>query len=449
VLGGILRIADEIISQIDLSVLINDRINLKTKFVSKKSRFLVTIKNIFKFILLLLKTIFKIIFFTNSFRQKKSLSVCYDLTRNHLPPNISANELNDFFFQQTRRVIDPKSTNVVILTGKYKFDKVSPPTLFFQKSFLDLIITQNCKVSINLIALTKAFYVAAYFSFISLYKKKFRLIIIDIFELVFFQNSLAKTEIREIIFTDNSFYNFPAICYLRPQYRSFKTVLIHYSENSFTWTCESENDKPLWLNSVRADIHKVWTNEYSAMLKKFLPKKEINVCGSLIFRPIPIIRVRDSVRHKISIFDITPSKLDDSFGPWNLESSLLFLDGIEKFVDILNSTCNKRIQVTLKAKRRYLDIHLSPYLNFKNDLISRGKFTESNWNENIYKVILESDFVICSLGTSPALIAKEFKIPVVYYFGGKLNLEPRLVDYGIKIITTPFDLINEYKSKCF
>jgi len=441
-----MRITKEFLSQIELTLLINDRIKLKSTYNSKKSKFLVTIKELAKFILILLKLMFKIFILNKSSNSIKSFSICYDLTRQHLPPNVSTNELNEFFFQKNRRVVNPNSINVVILTNKYKFDEVLPPTLFSYNSFLDLLIAQNRKISINLIAFIKALYVATYFSLISIYNKKFRIIIMDIFELVFFQNSLAKKEITEIILTNNSFYNFPAICYLLPQYRSYQTVLLHYSENCFTWTRKAEDDIPLWLNSVRTDVHGVWTNEYYVMLKKFLPQKKIKVCGSLIFRPIPSIEVMRRKSYKISIFDITPSKLDDPFGPWNLESSELFLDGIAKFIDMHNLSSNKRIEVTLKAKRRYLDIHLIPYLNLKNDLISRGILTESNWNGNIYEIILESDLVICSLGTSPAIIAREFKIPVVYYYGGTMNLAPRLVDYGIKIITTPLDLMVEYKS---
>jgi hypothetical protein len=148
---------------------------------------------------------------------------------------------------------------------------------------------------------------------------------------------------------------------------------------------------------------------------------------------------------KIAVFDVTPSLTEDQFGPYNLSSGLSFLRCINSFYTTNRKIYGDNLELVFKAKRRDIPEHFSEYINSRKELFSLRGVRGAKWSDNMYEIIASSNFVICMVGTSPALVAKELKIPVVYlHVGDVLTFEPP-VDNGIIVLNSLEELIRNFQ----
>ena len=63
----------------------------------------------------------------------------------------------------------------------------------------------------------------------------------------------------------------------------------------------------------------------------------------------------------------------------------------------------------------------------------------------MYEIIASSNFVICMVGTSPALVAKELNIPVVYLHVGDVSIFEPPVDNEIEVLNSLEELLLYYQ----
>ena len=141
----------------------------------------------------------------------------------------------------------------------------------------------------------------------------------------------------------------------------------------------------------------------------------------------------------ISTFDDAPTLENEWIHHSDLDSGLRFLEAIPKLFKILKqNSIDPYIQI--KQKRRRINSHFDSYLETLNNLYEADYAVELHWSFDLAKCVLESDFVICAIATSPALLARYFGVPVAYYFGGIHTLGKPPIDYGIPIFFSPLEL---------
>jgi len=434
------------------STLINDRTHLHNLILKKKRNyFFIDTKLVaiviytIKFFILVFSAVMEIFRHSKSKSSLVKTSLVCDLTRQHLPPHIASQELYDFFFQSDRRMISKNSSMVTILSKTPSARNDSYKSLNFKKSFVEYVISNEKNLLGKLRLVFFALLQTIYFIISSIRTKNLKYILNEIFEITLFLSSAANQSLNEIILTNNSFFNYPAISFIPRDKRKFITVMLHYSENAFDWTKKPDQQDLKWIAFAKADLHKVWTPEYAKYLTDLNIQGEVESCGSIIFRPkIKYISERNNVI-RIAVFDVTPSLTEDQYGPYNLASGLSFLKCIKLFYTTARKIYGDNLELVFKAKRRDIPEHFNEYLNLRKELFSLEGIHGAKWSDNIYKIIASSNFVICMVGTSPALVAKELKVPVVYlHVGNVVTFEPP-VDSGILVLNSLEELMRNFQ----
>ena len=434
------------------STLINDRVQLHNLKLKKKrnNSFIDTKKvseviYIIRFFLLVVSSVLEI--FRNS-KPKSALektSLVYDLTRQHLPPNIKSQELYEFFFQPDRRIIDKNSKIVTLIKKTSSAKNDNYKSIYFKKSFISYIISNEKTLFRRLRLVFFALVQTVYFIAAYIKTNHLKYILSDIFEIALFLSSTASKNLNEIILTNNSFFNYPAISFIPKERRKFITVMLHYSENDFDWTKKPSQQELSWISYAKADLHKVWTPAFAKYLADLNIHGEVEFCGSIIFRPKIEYNFEQDYVNRIAVFDVTPSLTEDPCGPYNLSSGISFLKCIKSFYDTIKKHYGEELEIVFKAKRRDIPEHFKAYLNLRDELFNLKGFRGVKWHDNMYQIIASSNFVICMVGTSPALVAKELNIPVVYLHVGDVSIFEPPVDYGIEVLNSLEELLLHYQ----
>jgi polysaccharide biosynthesis PFTS motif protein len=431
------------------SGLISDRVELhKIKLLKVKSNN----QNIFfdkffivRYVVLIFNSILEIFRYSKVEASREKNSLVYDLTRQHLPPNINSQELHEFFFQPDRRIINKNSKTVTIIQKSTSAKKFNYKSMYFKKNLANYIISneKNSFRKVKLVFLASVH--SIHFSVSSIKTKNLKYIINEIFEIALFLFSEARESLNELILTNNSFFNYPAISYIPKSQRNFSVVMLHYSENAFDWTKIPSQQELSWVSFAKADFHKVWTPEYAKYLINLNIYGKVESCGSIIFRPK--IRAKSNLKDviRIAVFDVTPSIIDDEFGPYSRDSGIAFLECIYSFYQAAKENYSHNIELVFKPKRRDIPEHFSSYLNLREKLFNLKGVRGAKWSENIYEIIASSNFVICMVGTSPAIVAKELKIPVVYLHVGTATIFQPPVENGIKVISSLEELMRNFQ----
>jgi polysaccharide biosynthesis PFTS motif protein len=224
-----------------------------------------------------------------------------------------------------------------------------------------------------------------------------------------------------VVTTQSQFLRLPYAFYTGSTGRIVRSML-WYSTNSIAIQNIGTQAKfdPDHFRLENIDNHFVWTTEHKKSLIRHNPNAEVLVVGSILFIPSQsTIRNNGSTNTDIVIFDVTP------FNGHKVEvfySSEILIDFIQDITDVLslyNKTKSSRI--LLKPKREYrrkLRGGFSLSIQYM-DLLS--KLQKSNIIEvlradvNLYDLVGQSKLVIGIPFTSPVILAKELKVPSVYY----------------------------------
>jgi polysaccharide biosynthesis PFTS motif protein len=190
--------------------------------------------------------------------------------------------------------------------------------------------------------------------------------------------------------------------------------MIWYSTNSVPILKQSENQTrylPKEL-STDCDHHFVW-DQYQAEEFAHQGIFKTEVKGSMIFVPRSRQEVRLQSEHKsVVIFDVTPFR--PSIGYYSGETCEANLRMIIQACEEASSLLDDPISIWLKPKRKYSNRSDADYITLVKELSKSCRVRLLNPKANLYDVMNLSSAVISVPFTSPAILAREAKLPSVF-----------------------------------
>lgn len=138
--------------------------------------------------------------------------------------------------------------------------------------------------------------------------------------------------------------------------------------------------------------------------------------GSLVFYLMePPILTRSPNIFTLTIFDVTPFHLtgEDEFYSFSICSN--FLLDTSKVVKELGKELNIEIRIQIKSKRERSKKHDERYFNLLQSLANDSSIVLIPEKVNLYNLIFNSDLIVSIPFTSPALIARELRVPSCYF----------------------------------
>jgi hypothetical protein len=142
---------------------------------------------------------------------------------------------------------------------------------------------------------------------------------------------------------------------------------------------------------------------------------------------------------------LTPNEFSFE-GPENSENAIQILRMVLGAVERLRLV-DPNSTLDLKPKRPYRDWHDSEYVGLVRREVEEEKIRLFPWDTNPFEVISSSSAILVTLGSSPALIARQMKIPVAYV-GLKSWKELRLIAYGIPYLCSEDEILSFLLSHC-
>lgn len=388
--------------------------------------------------------------FQNLFIRKKvylssneKFSCIFDLTRQHLPPAINSNSLEDFFFDKNRSVLTSKSDCVIVISPLFRGIHREKNIIFCNNFTQIMFIHETFRSTLTILA--KLIF--------TLYDKRIWLrnhkltfsYLFDIVEIILFLHCGVSKNFEEGIITNTSWAKSPSIFYIDKKNRNFKTCMIHYSENSVPLT-ESEFQKepaPSWIINSVVDTHKVWTSAYVNYLSNINISIDVKALGSLVFvKPLDELKLL-KVKNQIIFLDREPSDFESDYGAYTENAGINFLKNIEFIHSELRFRLENPPNFLIKPKRRELPEYSQKYLNYKKSMIERNILVQVPWDSNIYNLIYESKILVSMIGISASIIARELNKPSIQVYFGENKLIDSLVKYEIEIIKSREALLSQ------
>lgn len=227
-----------------------------------------------------------------------------------------------------------------------------------------------------------------------------------------------------------------------------KRIMLWYSTNSRIFKHRKANIGLSWrVQDIQefVDLHLVW-NESECDFLKSIGITNVFPVGSILFQN-RLTATKSNSCFKVTIFDVTPisiarqSQLRIEHNFLSEEKMLKDLRALLHITDSFQKKYGNYIEFRLKPKRRYTKYHSKKYLAEIRESHRSGKIKLLNPSENLYKLVSESDLVISTPYTSPATLAKELHVDVVYFATNRDNwILPKEHD-GIKIFTSASELM--------
>jgi polysaccharide biosynthesis PFTS motif protein len=198
--------------------------------------------------------------------------------------------------------------------------------------------------------------------------------------------------------------------------------MLWYSANSIPEKYKSKkatiiaNDgHEIFLKPLKIDIHWVWTNEHKKYLMKMTDSK-ILVKGSMLFYNPPK-KPNYKKKYDIVIFDLTPKNNESMYEDtlYTFPVAKKFIEDIIESVKLVTQKIDKDISIYLKHKRAFHKTHSLQYITYVGELAKNGQLSRLPLNVDLYEIIAASKMIICFPFTSSAIIARELKVPSIYY----------------------------------
>ena len=150
----------------------------------------------------------------NLFPRDGKFAIVFDLTRQHLPPAITVNELDEFFFDSDRNLLDSETRSMVLIIQSSKVNAQLTHRLISSPSISHLVFGSKASRGSKIYVLIKA--LIKTITSISLDRNFLNTagILHDIFEVNLLREGNFHERINFVFVTNSSFYNFPSIFYL-------------------------------------------------------------------------------------------------------------------------------------------------------------------------------------------------------------------------------------------
>lgn len=164
-----------------------------------------------------------------------------------------------------------------------------------------------------------------------------------------------------------------------------------------------------------------WTDGLHPWLRSQGIRAEMITVGPIMFYLPSLKPVASKVSFNICLFDITPTNREwqKNYGwpymYWNTDVCKHFLTDIISVATCLASEHAIEVEVVLKHKRQFSNIHDNDYIRFVEELSTNKLLKLVPSDENIFDLVSQSDFVCAIPFTSAALVARQYKKPAVFY----------------------------------
>jgi polysaccharide biosynthesis PFTS motif protein len=226
-----------------------------------------------------------------------------------------------------------------------------------------------------------------------------------------------------------------------------RRVMVWYSTNSKPFNFRANQQSLGWdIGAVKngLDSHLVWT-KYDVTFLKLLGINNVHAIGPILFQT-QIVAERSTHNYVITFFDVTPIAPSNNWIVRNQENIYSERDALGDFeafkklsADLLNSYINK-VKVRIKPKRAYSPLHSKKYIDQIIESCREHQIELLSPNENLYKVISQSDLVIATPWTSPAVLAKEMGLNSVFFAIRSTDWELPTCYEGIRVIKSLSEL---------
>ena len=422
------------LSSHSLPPLVDNHISIGIKF-KKKITFLSVAKNT----LLDLALLIRFSYLISVPPQEQCLSrvvILKNLSRQHLPPAIPLESYLSFLASSRINLINEGTLifieNKVTDINESQLGRIFLDTDIRKAIFTNLLIQKDARQLLSRFG--KALPIALAYALLT---KESRLTN-SILEILLIKY-LEEKEVECIVLdSQGSWLDEPVIFFKDASHTNCKTVMLHYSENSHMYSAIQLKDSELLpkFHNVVVDEHWVWTPEYADFYNKLSKSNKFIPKGPLIYRSLddkdlPFVdNEKSAAKFVVTIFDDAPTIDNEWIHPSSLESWLAFLNTIDSLMILLHQEGIDAV-FRIKQKRRRIESHQGSYFSALQKLEQYPNFQTLDWDENIIEIVLNSDAIICTLGTSPALLAKSLGVSVCYLYAGPAILGTPHVSYGI------------------
>jgi len=204
--------------------------------------------------------------------------------------------------------------------------------------------------------------------------------------------------------------------------RRFSTHMAWYSQNVRPFVFRSGGvraDLPHY-RYLDVDVHWVWTDAYAAFLRSLGSNADIRVVGPILwYLPEPSKVAPTNLA--VAIFDVTPVR--EQFArkiglPKNYYATANMIEFLEQATAVTERVAKRLgsdIDIVLKHKRGYGDIHDLRYIRFVDRLEADGKIRLVPPDTNLYSLIAASSAIVVIPYSSPAYVASTLEIPAIYF----------------------------------
>ena len=225
-------------------------------------------------------------------------------------------------------------------------------------------------------------------------------------------------------------------------------IMVWYSSNNKPMTFVGEQDYINWnpkYVDFFIDKHLVWDKDDVKFLATFGIVK-VSAVGSIVLQPKVLAEKRNDT-FVISYYDITPVAPKYNYLMGNHENFYSELDAIgdlmqfSEYVKDLTNKFGRTVKVRIKPKRPYSRVHSTKYIKYLSGITKELGIEVLEPNKNLYEVISESDLIIATPWTSPAIIAKEVFSNSVFFCSRKegWNIPPEY--RGVKVLKSSSQLL--------
>lgn len=207
--------------------------------------------------------------------------------------------------------------------------------------------------------------------------------------------------------------------------RAFTTHMVWYSQNTIPFVYKHDPvSSPLPNNRhICVDDSWVWNEAYAAYLTAIGIKARMHVVGPIVwYVPEPFEAKPKSLGvYSISIFDVTP--VIDSFAKkiglmnnyYTANHCVQFVQDIVTAVKAIEIEKHIKVELILKHKRGYNDLHDKTYIDYVQSLNASQALTLVDYEADIFDLIASSSAIIVIPYSSPVVIANSLNIPSIYF----------------------------------
>jgi len=201
-----------------------------------------------------------------------------------------------------------------------------------------------------------------------------------------------------------------------------RRVMVWYSTNSKPMYFRGKQQRLGWdISPVKKglDFHLVWT-EYDVAFLESLGFNNSFALGPIVLQTQSLAE-RNNDKYVITYFDVTPIAPSNFWirgtqeNYYSEQDALGDLEAIVKLSDDLMDTFDKRVKVRLKPKRAYSSMHSKKYITKLIEYSQEHRITVIRPDSNLYEVVSQSDLVIATPWTSPAVLAKEMSLNSIFF----------------------------------